>query len=130
MTNDNPKCKLCNGSGYVTDGDYETGYEHIDCPDCKAKPLLSEPSCEHDKGQWWNNEETKAYFQKSLVGIQKSLVGNICPFCKSVEPSVEAFDAGLIQEIYDYCDYRRKVSGVAMAIVELIKERKKERNRK
>ena len=130
---------------------------------CKrAKPLPSEPKCEHDwePGYWWKSSNdfcrkdkhptcpfckpVEPLTEKKDLSISQccgcliwldreswvcSSCGEDCPAPPS-EPSVEAFDAGLIQEIYDYCDYRRKVSGVARDILELIKKRKNERNRK
>lgn len=113
---------------------------------CEPKPLPSEPKCEHDRGDyWWDGPNPDAVYRKETPDEK-------CPICKpvieidpgigesvgylvhcietsTVEPSVEAFDAGLIQEIYDYCDYIRNSSGVARTICELIEERKNERNR-
>lgn len=131
MTNDNPKCPDCD-----KDKDH---HDHI----LYCKPV--EPPCEQcgGDGETWDGKEPRVRLCKKCYGTgikpdtDKEYI-NLYPkkkeweftTVKPVEPSVEAFDAGLIQEIYDYCDYRRKVSGVARGIIELIKKRKNERNRK
>lgn len=113
-----PFCPVTKGESCVHDGtdrwcDYKNNPTSPfvalkeDCPECPiCKPVEIRKDCQEGKVYGFNPDYMKT----------------------KVEPSVEAFDAGLIQEIYDYCDYRRKVSGVARDIIELIKRRKNERN--
>lgn len=91
MTNDNPKCEHFVGQDEYQNfvwtrngGEFETRTLKQVCPYC-PKPLHSEPSCEHDKGNRWTIDD-------GFDGTMSYLKQNhpTCPFCKPVEPSVES----------------------------------------
>lgn len=105
MTNDNPKSCCCGAETMINMDLYE--FKCGKCgKTCKIKPSpepkcdpvnvnngdyrpLDEPSCEHDDVTRWRQNYSDDPSDFCAVGKK---IKPTCPFCKPVEPSVEALD--------------------------------------